>query len=209
MSGLVPTDVSPAADTGISMKLVLPSFLIAVAIGYARGGRLAALGAMRLRWPGLALLGLALQILLWPGGSWPLVYLYVSFAILATFAILNIRRIGFALILAGIALNFAVIVVNEGMPVSRAAIVASGQASSMDDLVNDGGAKHHLATEDDHVRFLGDVIAIEPLQQAISIGDVFTYGGVMVLIAASMGRRPRRSLVPAAAVAGEPGHVDR
>jgi hypothetical protein len=190
------------------MKLVLPSFLIAVAIGYARGGRLAALGAMRLRWPGLALAGLALQILLWPGGSWPLVYLYISFAILATFAILNIRTTGFVLILVGIALNFAVIVVNEGMPVSRAAIVASGQASSMDDLVNDGGAKHHLATEDDHVRFLGDVIAIEPLQQAISIGDVFTYGGVMMLIAAAMGRRPRRSLVPTAAIAGEPGHVD-
>ena len=190
------------------MKLVLPSFLIAVAIGYARGGRLAALGRLRLRWQGLAIVGLALQIVLWPGGSWPLVYLYVSFVILATFAIVNIRTTGFALILAGIALNFAVIVVTEGMPVSRAAIVASGQASTMDELVNDGGAKHHLATEDDQVRFLGDVIAIEPLQQAISIGDVFTYGGVMMLIAAAMGRRPRRSLVPTAAIAGEPGHVD-
>ena len=114
------------------MKLVLPSFLIAVAIGYARGGRLAALGAMRLRWPGLAIVGLGLQILLWPGGSWPRLYLYISFVILATFAILNIRTTGFVLILAGIALNFAVIVVNEGMPVSSAAIVASGQASTMD-----------------------------------------------------------------------------
>jgi hypothetical protein len=190
------------------MKLVLASFLIAVAIGYARGGHLAALGNMRLRWPGLALVGLALQILLWPGGSWPLVYLYVSFVILATFAILNIRTAGFALILAGIAMNFAVIVANEGMPVSRSAIVASGQAASIDDLVENGGAKHHLATEGDRVRFLGDVIAIEPLQQAVSIGDVFTYGGVMVLIAASMGRRPRRSLLPAEAIAGEPGHVD-
>jgi hypothetical protein len=190
------------------MKLVLASFLIAVTIGYARGGRLAALGAMRLRWPGLAIVGLGLQILLWPGGSWPLLYLYVSFVVLATFAILNIRTTGFVLILAGIAMNFAVIVANEGMPVSRTVIVASGQASSIDELVENGGAKHHLATEDDHVRFLGDVIAIEPLQQAVSIGDVFTYGGVMVLIAAAMGRRPRRSLVPAAVVAGEPGHVD-
>lgn len=190
------------------MKLVLASFLVAVAIGYARGGRLAALGGLRLRWPGLAILGLALQILLWPGGSWPLVYLYVSFVILATFAIINLRTTAFALILAGIALNFAVIVANEGMPVSRAAIVASGQASSIDELVDDGGAKHHLATGDDRVRFLGDVIAIEPLQQAVSVGDVFTYGGVMMLIAAAMGRRPRPSLVPAAAISGEPGHVD-
>ena len=190
------------------MKLVLASFLVAVAIGYARGGRLTALGGLRLRWPGLAIVGLALQIVLWPGGSWPLVYLYVSFVILATFAILNIRTTGFALILVGIALNFAVIVVNEGMPVSRAAIVASGQASSMDDLVNNGGAKHHLATADDRVRFLGDVIAIGPLEQAISVGDVCTYGGVMMLIFAAMGRRPRRSLAPTGAIAGEPGHVD-
>jgi hypothetical protein len=190
------------------MKLVLPSFLIAVAIGYARGGRLAGLGRLRLRWQGLAIVGLALQILLWPGGSWPLVYLYVSFVLLATFAIVNIRITGFALILAGIALNFAVIVVNEGMPVSRAAVVASGQASSMDELVNDGGAKHHLATADDSVRFLGDVIAIRPIEQAISLGDVLTYGGVMVLIAAAMGRRPRRSAVSPAALVGETGHVD-
>jgi hypothetical protein len=190
------------------MKLVLPSFLIAVAIGYARGGRLAALGRLRLRWQGLALAGLVLQILLWPGGSWPLVYLYVSFVLLAAFAIVNIRITGFALILAGIALNFAVIVVNEGMPVSRAAIVASGQASTMDELVNDGGAKHHLATADDRVRFLGDVIAIRPLEQAISVGDVLTYGGVMMLIAAAMGRRPRRSAVSSSALIGETGHVD-
>ena len=190
------------------MKLVLPSFLIAVAIGYARGGRLAALGRLRLRWQGLAIVGLALQIVLWPGGSWPLVYLYVSFVILATFAIVNIRTTGFALILAGIALNFAVIVVNEGMPVSRAAIVASGQASTMDELVNDGGAKHNLATADDRVRFLGDVIAIGPLEQAISVGDVLMYGGVMMLIAAAMGRRPRRPAVSPAALAGETGHVD-
>lgn len=182
------------------MKLVLPSFLLAVAIGYARGGRLATLGQLHLRWQGLAILGLALQIVLWPGGSWPLVYLYLSFAILAAFAIANIRMTGVALILVGIALNFLVIVVNQGMPVSRVAIVDSGQASTLEDLVSGGGAKHHLASSDDDLRFLGDVIAIPPLQQAISVGDVFTYGGVVVLIIAGMGRRTRGpSLTPAIA----------
>jgi hypothetical protein len=189
------------------MKLVLPSFLIAVAIGYARGGRLAALGGLRLRWQGAAIVGLALQMLLWPGGAWPLVYLYISFVILAAFAIANIRTTGFVLILIGIALNFAVIALNAGMPVSRVAIVESGQASTIDELVNDGGAKHHLATGDDRLRFLGDVIAIRPLEQAISVGDIFTYGGVMVLITAAMGRRSRRS-VATPALAGEAGHVD-
>jgi Family of unknown function (DUF5317) len=190
------------------MKLVIPSFLLAIAIGYVRGGRLATLGLLRLRWQGLAIAGLALQILLWPGGSWPLVYLYVSFVILAVFAIANIRTTGVPLILIGIALNFGVIALNQGMPVSRAAVVNSGQAPSLGDLVDDGGAKHHLAGPGDHLRFLGDVIAIRPLEQAISLGDVFTYGGVMVLIATGMGRRDRRSAADAPTLVGDAGHVD-
>ncbi len=189
------------------MKLVLPSFLIAVAIGYARGGRLATLGLLRLRWQGLAITGLALQLLLWPGGSWPLAYLFLSFVLLAVFAVANIRTTGVPLILIGIVLNFTVIAVNRGMPVSRAAIVNSGQASTMDELVNDGGAKHHLASSEDELRFLGDVIALRPLEQAISVGDIFTYGGVMVLIAAGMGRR-RRDPVTTSELVGGAGHVD-
>jgi hypothetical protein len=145
---------------------------------------------------------------LWPGGSWPLVYLYVSFVLLAVFAVANIRTGGVPLILLGILLNFAVIALNEGMPVSRAAIVNSGQASTLDELQTEGGAKHHLATEDDELRFLGDVIAIRPLQQAISVGDIFTYGGVVVVIIAGMGRRTRGRRVAAPAVAGDAGHVD-
>jgi hypothetical protein len=43
--------------------------------------------------------------------------------------------------------------------------------------------------------FLGDVIAIPPpVNKVISIGDVFTYGGVATVIAGSM--RRRRSLAP-------------
>jgi Family of unknown function (DUF5317) len=191
------------------MKLVLPSFLLAVAIGYARGGRLTELGRLRLRWQWLALAGLALQMLLWPGGSWPLVYLYVSFVLLGVFALANIRTTGVVLILIGIALNFAVIALNEGMPVSRAAIVNSGQASTLDELQTEGGAKHHLATDDDELRFLGDVIAIRPLEQAISVGDLFTYGGVVVVIIAGMGRRTRADPVSTPAVVQDTGHVDR
>jgi uncharacterized protein DUF5317 len=190
------------------MKLVLPSFLLAIGIGYARGGRLAALGRLRLRWQGLAVVGLALQIVIWPGGSWPLAYLYVSFVVLAAFAIANIHTTGVPLILIGIALNFLVIVVNEGMPVSKVAIVSSGQASTLEELVNDGGAKHHLASGADDLRFLGDVIAIPPLQQAVSVGDAFTYGGVVVLIIAGMGRRTRERSVGTSTIVGSAGNVD-
>jgi hypothetical protein len=190
------------------MKLVLPAFAVAILIGYLRGGRLAALADLRLRWQGAAVLGLLLQVLLWPGGDWPLVYLYASFVLLAAFAIVNIRVTGVVLILVGVALNFTVIVLNRGMPVSRVAVVASHQADSLGDLVDDGGAKHHLASSEDHLRFLGDVVALPALDQAVSVGDVFTYGGVMVLIAAGMGRR-RRAGDPGDLVTEVAGHVDR
>lgn len=171
------------------MSLVLPAFALAILIGYLRGGRLAALADLRLRWQAAALVGLLLQVLLWPGGAWPLLYLYLSFALLSAFAVMNIRITGVTLILVGIALNFTVIALNRGMPVSREAIVASGQSDSLDELTSGGGAKHHLASSEDHLRFLGDVIAVPALEQTISVGDVFTYGGVMVLIAAGMGHR--------------------
>jgi Family of unknown function (DUF5317) len=189
------------------MKLVLPAFAVAILIGYLRGGRLAALADLHLRWQAAALLGLLLQVLLWPGGDWPLFYLYVSFALLTAFAIVNVRVTGVALILVGVALNFTVIVLNRGMPVSRQAVVASRQADSLGELVDDGGAKHHLASSADHLRFLGDVIPIPALEQAVSVGDVFTYGGVMVLIAAGMGRR-RRADDPGDLMAEVAGHVD-
>jgi hypothetical protein len=73
------------------------------------------------------------------------------------------------------------------MPVSREALIASDQRDTIDDLRNVDTAKHHLADEDDRLVFLGDVIAIpSPVEQAISIGDLFTYGGVALFLAAGM-----------------------
>ena len=46
------------------------------------------------------------------------------------------------------------------------------------------------------------------MEQAISIGDIFTYGGVMVVVAAGMGRR-RRAPDPGSLVTQAVGHVDR
>jgi len=89
-----------------------------------------------------------------------------------------------------VAMNFAVIAVNGGMPVSRQAIVASGQRDTLAGLLHQRGAKHHLLRGDDRLVVLADVIAVPPpVAQVISVGDVFTFGGVGVVVAASMRRR--------------------
>lgn len=173
------------------MKLLIPTLLITIAVGTLMKGRLSNLGSLQFRWVPLALVALLMQVIN-PPGSWPLVMLIGSFVLLWVFTIVNRDVRGFRLIMVGVALNFLVIVANDGMPVSRQALVASGQANTVADLTNnsDRYVKHHLAGSDDVVLFLGDVIALPPpISQAISVGDIFTYGGVAVVIVSAMRRR--------------------
>jgi hypothetical protein len=89
-----------------------------------------------------------------------------------------------------------VIAVNDGMPVSRAAIVASGQGSTLAGLLERPGVKHHLSGPDDQLVFLADVVPVPPpVSQVISIGDLFTFGGVSIVIACAMSRRVRPARV--------------
>lgn len=175
------------------MTIIFGTLLLAALLGFLAGGRLSNLAQLRIRWLPAAMLGLALQLAPVSGGDRPLLLLYVSFILLASFAVANLRDgiPGAALILVGILMNFTVIAVNEGMPVTRDALVRSGQMSTLEFLVEEGGAKHHLAGPQDDLLFLGDVIPIgPPIRQAISLGDVFTYGGVVWLIVVGMLRRP-------------------
>jgi hypothetical protein len=177
------------------MKLVAISLVVGVAAGYLRGGRLSRLTELKPRYAPLALIGLLLQLIN-PPRPWPLVMLVVSFVLLAVFTIANVRLAGFAVILVGLSMNLAVIVLNGGMPVSRAAIVASGQASTLAGLLERPGVKHHLAGTDDRLSLLADVNAVPPpVAQVISVGDLFTFGGVSIVIASAMCRRPRPARV--------------
>jgi hypothetical protein len=170
------------------MRLILASLALAVVLGYSLGGRLSSVGHLRIRWQAAAIVGLALQVVPVPSHALPLVLLYASFVLLLAFAIVNLRAgvAAFWLILIGIALNFTVIAVNEGMPVTRDALVASGQADTLAVLVHDGGAKHHLADRGDRLLFLGDVLPIRPMERVASPGDLIAYGGVVWLVVAAM-----------------------
>jgi hypothetical protein len=190
------------------MKLLFGTLALTILAGYVLGGRLTNLGALRIRWAPVAIVGLVMQVIN-PPGQWPLVMLIGSFVLLSTFAIANIRVAGFALILIGVSLNFIVIGANAGMPVSEQALVASGQGATVGALTDDadGYVKHHLASGDDRLLFLGDVIALRPpIAQAISVGDIFTYGGVAVVIVGAMRRRSAAGVTPPAR-AVEPGEV--
>jgi len=116
--------------------------------------------------------------------------LLASFAALLGFTIANLRAPGFALIIVGLALNVTVIGANHGMPVTREALIRSDQADTLHSLITDGGAKHHLATDDSVLLPLADVIPIgDPVRQVASIGDLFVHLGVGWFIVMAMRRR--------------------
>ena len=112
------------------------------------------MASLRVKWQSLAIVGLGLQVIPVPGRALSLGLLYVSFALLLAFALANVRAgvAGSWLILIGIALNFTVIGLNQGMPVTRDALVASGQGETLAVLLDDGGAKHHVAGPSDRLR---------------------------------------------------------
>jgi hypothetical protein len=173
------------------MRFILATILLAFVLGLVAGGRPSGLSSLKVRWTPAALVGLLLQLAPVPGRVWPLVLLFVSFALLTAFAIVNLRvRVpGFVLITVGILMNFTVIAVNHGMPVSRDALVASHQEETLPVLERHAGAKHHLAGPDDRLMFLADVIPLPPLEQVVSLGDVFAYTGVVWLVVTGMRRR--------------------
>jgi hypothetical protein len=177
------------------MRLILLTVLASLAIGLLAGGSLRDFPAVKTRLTWLILIGVGLQFAA-VRGTLAFPVLLASFLFLIAFVLANVRAPGFALILVGLSLNALVIGLNQGMPVSRQALVSSGQSSTIVDLTTDtDGQKHFLADDETDLLPLGDVIAIgDPIRQAISIGDVFVHVGIGWFIVVAL-RKPKRAIV--------------
>jgi hypothetical protein len=173
------------------VKLILITIAAAMVVGLLTGGSFRYFPSTPMGWWSLAIAGVVLQFLPLTGdaGFWALV---ASFALLLLFAVLNLRAPGFILVFTGLLLNAIVIVANHGMPVAQQALERSGQESTLSDLRENGGSKHHLADDDTVLLLLGDSIVVpEPIGVAISVGDVCVYLGVAWCLAVSI-RPPER-----------------
>lgn len=202
------------------VRLLLVVFVGAIAIGLLAGGRLGNLAEYRFRLGWLGLIGVVLQFVPVRGDAGDLV-LAASFLCLFVVCGANRRLPGFVLILGGLLLNFVVITANEGMPVSREAVVASGQAGTLAELRELDSPKHHLERPDDRLMALGDVIPVgPPIRQVVSIGDMAVLLGVAWFLIAAMRRGPgegrpdphdqppdgrHQPVVPSSAEEGPPG----
>ncbi|HEV8572027.1 MAG TPA: DUF5317 domain-containing protein [Actinomycetota bacterium] len=191
--------------------LLLAAILgIGLLLGWGFGGRLRNLGTVRIHlWP-LALVGLVLQVVPVPrlAGTaqalLPVGVVLLSYAVLLFFVAVNWWLRGFLVIGVGLLLNAAVIAANLGMPVSEYAVRQSGQAESIDELTSADDPKHHLSGEGDVLLPLADVIPVgSPFNIVVSVGDVVSYVGAAVFLAAAMlGSADRRSRSPGRPVPG-------
>ena len=170
--------------------------LVGFTLAWAAGAKPQLLLDVRLRWSGLVVAALALQLVLFafhvraPAPLTVSELHLVSYALLGAFAARNARVPGFVLAVAGLASNALVIFVNGGrMPVAHSASVdSSGAASALrgaHDNVTAAGASTHLS-------FLGDVFSVPhgfPLANTFSIGDVLLVAGVTLFVYTN-GRAP-------------------
>jgi Family of unknown function (DUF5317) len=155
------------------------------------GGRLSALGDLRLRRPGLALAGISLQVLilsLLPGGSatWHEAAHLISYGLLGACAWANRRVPGVPVILAGGVLNAVAITANGGVMPADPRLALQAAQRGGEGFVNSG------VVANARLGFLGDIIATPsswPLANVYSVGDLVIVAGVIVLLHRVSGSR--------------------
>jgi hypothetical protein len=169
----------------VLMLVIIGLCLLSVRLA---GGRLQRLADLRLRMPGLAFGGIALQFLIVtiaPGGLAGLHEpLHVaSYALLGAFGWVNRRVTGVPIVLAGGALNAIAILANGGvMPTDPDVAHAVASRAAPGEFINSA------ADGDARLAFLGDVLATPdslPLHNVYSVGDVIIVLGLLVVLHAA------------------------
>ncbi|HET9346518.1 MAG TPA: DUF5317 domain-containing protein [Candidatus Limnocylindrales bacterium] len=170
---------------------LLYAIVVGVVLGFVLGGRLSGLATLDFKWAPLALLGLAIQIVLFSGpvsdrvgDLGPVIYVG-STALVLLVVIRNIRIAGMPLVAIGAASNLLAIVANGGyMPTTQEAAGAAGRVEATtysNSAIVDGAVLVPLT----------DIFALPawlPLHNVFSIGDVLIGVGVAMAIVVAMRR---------------------
>ncbi len=180
--------------------LLLYAVLVGLLLGLASGGRLTALGTVRVRWWPVALAGLVFQLVLFSppvaaivGDAGPALYVG-STAVVLLVLLTNLRQPGFSIIALGALLNLVVIVANGGqMPGSPEAFAAVHGVAA---VPTDDFSNSHLIGPHTLLPFLGDIFHLPrpfPLANVFSIGDVLIgLGGALFIVSTMRSARPAK-----------------
>ena len=188
------------------MLLVVVFVLSLITVPLA-GGRLAALGELRIARAWLLGAALAVQIAiisLWPDGDPVLLAAghVASYVVIFLFLIANRAMPGLWLVTLGTAMNTTAIVANGGvMPATRSALEAAGRLPTSGEFANS------TVLRAPNLTFLGDVFAWPeplPLANVFSAGDICIVVGAVMVVHQVCGSR----LAPSARSEGERGPVE-
>ena len=193
--------------------LLLYSIAAGLLIGRALGGRVRNIDGVRFVWWQLALVGLAVQLLLFAdpiqervGAEGPLVYVISTVAVLLAL-LRNLRLPGLALIAVGAVLNLIPILTNGGfMPSSPdawreltgVAVVPVAYYSNVT-----------LIGPETWFPFLGDIFVFPrplPMATAFSLGDAVIAAGAIIFLISAMRSTPRSLTMPPAVQPQPAGH---
>ena len=178
--------------------MFLEAALLGLIVGWVRGGTLKKLKQASLNCWSLALLGLAVQAVIWADFTFGAPYLtalvpglhVLSFLPLLFFVYENIEIPGMALLGIGTFLNMAAITFNGGrMPVR----VETLPEQAREALLNGAASPLHAAmTNDTVLSFLGDIIGVPLIWNlTLSVGDVLIFAGIFLLAQSFI--KPKRS----------------
>jgi hypothetical protein len=176
---------------------VLVAVPLGVILGLLIGGRLERLAQIHFEWAWLAVVGLAIQVVLFStsiGGSFSGGVgeaIYVASTGMVLIAVWrNLAVPGLALVAIGAISNLAAIVANGGvMPTTVEALSAAG-------LSAEDGFSNSAVLEDPVLAPLTDILAIPsglPFANVFSVGDVLIALGIVLTIAIGMRRGDPRT----------------
>ncbi len=177
--------------------ILLAGLLVGVIVGWFRGGSIQGLSSVRLPnehlLVGLLLVHVSLPLI---SGALALPQLVVRgiwfgcLGLLAGVASRNVKDPEFVLVWGGILLNYSVVALNGGMPVSvPATTTASGLTPDAVAQLLDLDPIRHAATGATILPFLGDVIPLplpSPMGGVLSIGDVLLSAGAGWFVSSAM-----------------------
>jgi hypothetical protein len=157
------------------MSFMVVALAAGLLLGLITGGRPANVRRRPLDLVWLLVISVALQLgaeLLDVADRAGLAMVLVSYIGLTAFAFANIRLVGMPVVLVGLLCNLVVITANSGMPVEPDALLAARAATASELDTIDFGAKRHLATDDDMLTALGDIVPVRPSREVVSLGDL-------------------------------------
>ena len=171
---------------------------IGLIIGFAAGGKLSNLERLPLRWLGLLLPALIIQLLIFPSFTSTALFSYataplhiLSYCMLVLWILGNYRLIPIAVLGAGALCNVIVLLFNGGfMPASVDALQTAGLSTLAETLTREGAYSNLICmSPSTYLNFLGDILYLPkwiPFSVAFSIGDLLIWLALIWLIVKGM-----------------------